>query len=241
MERVAYDRMAESESEHWWFVGRRAVLDRLIDDHAQLPSAARILEAGCGTGGNLAMLADHGRVDAFEPDEAARAQAAATAVARVHDDRLPDLTRVPDGAFDLIAMLDVLEHLDDDEQALRALAEKLSPSGRVLITVPAMPWLWSHHDVLHHHRRRYTRRTLSAVIDSAGLDIERIGYFNSILFPVAVAQRLVHKVTGSDQELDGMPAPILNRTLRAIFAGERHLLGRLPMPFGLSIYAVVAR
>ena len=241
MDRAAYTSMSEQEGDHWWFVARRAIIDSLIRSHVPLPDDARILEAGCGTGGNLALLAAHGALDALEYDPQARALAAARGIARrVEPGMLPDAIGFGDTSYDMIALLDVLEHVDDDVGSLRALGGRLAQGGRILLTVPAVPWLWSDHDALHHHKRRYTHERLVAVAQEAGLAVQASGYFNTLLFPLAVAQRMTHQLFRREAALDARPAPWLNRGLERIFAAERHLLGRLRFPIGLSLYAALS-
>lgn len=240
MDRAAYQSMNAQEGEHWWFVARRAIIDSLIRNHVPLPAEPRILEAGCGTGGNLALLASHGTLDALEYDEDARAIAAARGLARVEGGALPDRIGFGDTRYDMIALLDVLEHVDADEASLRALGARLAEGGRLLLTVPAVPWLWSEHDVLHHHKRRYTHEQLVAVAQAAGLKVDVSGYFNSLLFPLAVAQRVAHKLLRRDAPLDARPAPWLNAALQQAFAVERHMLDRVRFPIGLSLYAVLS-
>ena len=143
----------------------------MIERRIALPPAPRILEAGCGTGGNLAMLARFGRVSAFEPDGDARHAARAKSTADIRDGRLPDQVPFQPETFDLVAMLDVLEHIDDDVAGLRALCATLQRGGQVLVTVPAFPFLWSRHDELHHHKRRYRKRGLVAAAEAAGLEV----------------------------------------------------------------------
>lgn len=237
MDPSAYQGMNAVENRHWWFTARRMIIDRLIAD-MRLPRDARILEAGCGTGGNLALLARHGALEAFEYDAEARQLAAAKGVCPIDAGMLPDGVAAPDATYDLVAMLDVLEHVDADTASLATLRNKLAHGGRLLVTVPAMPFLWSRHDELHHHKRRYTKASLSAALAAADLSVDRIGYFNSLLFPLAVAQRLAAKTMGREGPLDAIPAAPLNRALEAIFASERHLLGRLAFPVGLSLFAV---
>jgi hypothetical protein len=135
----------------------------------------------------------------------------------------------------------VLEHIDDDVASLRRLGALLGDDGRILLTVPAMPFLWSSHDELHHHKRRYTRASLQAATKAAGLRVEHIGYFNALLFPLALAQRMLAKLTGSRQPIDALPSPTVNGVLRSIFASERHLVGRVRLPVGLSLFAVIRR
>lgn len=240
MDRAAYDGMSAIENRHWWFVARRSIIASLID-RIDLPETARILEAGCGTGGNLALLADYGTLDAFEFDDDARALSAAKGICPVSFGALPDQVDGSGAPYDLIAMLDVLEHIDDDRASLATLGHLLARDGRMIVTVPAVPSLWSSHDVLHHHKRRYTREALASTIAAAGLVVDDIGYFNSLLFPLAWAQRFAARVTGSEQPVDSLPAKPLNAALQAVFAAERHMLGRLHFPIGLSLYAIARR
>lgn len=236
--------MASNEAVHWWFVGRRAILDALIRDlFSPIPELRRrILEVGCGSGGNLGLLARFGRVEAVEHDARARDLARARTGIDVRQATLPGNLPVEDGAFTLVTLLDVLEHVEEDRAALEAVGRKLGPDGRLLVTVPAMPWLWSAHDVAHHHKRRYTRASLTAVLASAGLDVERSGYFNGLLFPLAVARRLLNRLSGSAATSDdAIPPRPVNAILRAVFASERHLIVRTGLPIGLSVFAVARR
>ena len=154
MERAVFDRMAEQDQVHWWYVARRRILADLIAREISLPDEARLLEIGCGTGHNLDMLSRFGRLDAIELDASARALASRRLGHEVADSALPELPGVPDRTYHLIALLDVLEHVDGDEAALRSIATKLAPGGSILVTVPAYQWMWSAHDEAHHHKRR---------------------------------------------------------------------------------------
>ena len=240
MERIVYDRMAELDSRHWWYRARREILADLIERRIALPEDPRILEIGCGTGHNLVMLKRFGRVDAIEIDPAARAIASERLGHAVMDAPLPALTGVEDRAYDLVAILDVLEHVEEDRAALENIARKLRPGGRILIAVPAHPWMWSAHDVVNHHKRRYTRKTLRAVVESAGLKLEMMSWFNSLLFPLAAAARLAGKVRRKEDSDDKLPPKPLNAVFEGIFGLERYAIGRLPLPPGVSLAAIVS-
>jgi SAM-dependent methyltransferase len=240
MERVVYEQMAELDQRHWWYKARREVLAELIRRQVRLPAAARILEIGCGTGHNLAMLGEFGKVDALELDDEARAHAEKRLGRSVMSAPLPELCEVPEAHYDLIGAFDVIEHIEDDQAAVGSIARRLKRGGKFVLTVPAHQWMWSAHDVVNHHKRRYSKKRLKALIEASPLKLERIGYFNSLLFPLAVAERLSSRLRGKDDaDLKLPPAP-LNAMLERTFAAERHLIARLPLPPGLSLFAVAS-
>jgi SAM-dependent methyltransferase len=240
MERAVFDRMAELDSRHWWFVARRRILADLIEREVKLPPDARILEIGCGTGHNFPMLGRFGHIDALEIDDGARALASSRLGRQVGTAPLPELPGIDDRAYHLIALLDVLEHIEEDVASLASIRKKLAPGGRILLTVPANPWMWSAHDAAHHHHRRYSKAGLRRVIKEAGLRIETLSYFNTLLFPLAAAARLAGKVTKKSESDDKMPAEPVNRLLGGVFGLERHLVGRVPLPAGVSLVALLS-
>ena len=241
MEQEAYQSLRDQQDQHWWFVGRRRIVANLIRRFAVLPARAKVLEAGCGYGGNLAMLDEFGEVSAFEYDDTARTHAAELSRKPIAYGKLPDDIGWADEHFDLIAMLDVLEHIDDDVASLRSLKERLSSGGSLLITVPAVPWLWSDHDVLHQHKRRYTRTMLRQRLHEAGFEVAECSYFNALLFPLALAQRLLSRMRRGGGSGHNAPVEPLNRALTAVFSLERKLLGRFKFPIGLSLFAVARK
>ena len=241
MDRIVYDRMAAHDSHHWWYRARRDILADYVTREAKLPANARILEIGCGTGHNLPMLAQFGEVDAIEIDEAARDIASVRLGKPVGEAPLPELTGVERGAYDMVAVLDVVEHIEDDVGALKAMAECLKPGGAILIAVPAHQWMWSAHDVVNHHKRRYSKATLDAAIKQAGLKHNGLSWFNSLLFPAAVAARLAGKLMGKDDSDDSPPPKMLNTIFETVFRVERHLVGRVPLTPGLSILTLARK
>jgi len=241
MERKVYEQMAELDSRHWWFTARRRILDGIIERVVRPPGQARILELGAGTGHNLAMLSRFGSIEASELDPVARGIASERLGRPVIEAALPDLSMFPASSYDLIALLDVLEHVPDDKGSLNAIFGRLKPGGALLLTVPINPWMWSAHDVAHHHHRRYRKAEIRRLAQDAGYSIELLSPFNSLLFPPIAAVRLLGKLTHKDDSDDAMPSGPVNKILDTVFGLERGLIGRVPLPFGVSLIAVLRR
>jgi SAM-dependent methyltransferase len=229
-----------AEDRHWWYRGRRSVLEGVIDD-LRLPARARILDAGCGSGRNMVDLAHHGTVTGVELSQTSVQLARDRGAGDVVEGSVLDM---PFGAdtFELAASLDVIEHLQDDLSALRELRRVVAPGGALLVTVPAYQWLWSGHDEINHHHRRYTRRSLQRVGEEAGWQQVRTTYFNSLLLPAAILLRVLdrfsRKTTESSLDLWVPPAPV-NWLLERPLALEAAMIGRGGrIPAGLSLLAV---
>ncbi len=238
MHEAAYTEMARLQEQHWWYRGRRHIIATAIRGLGLKPRA-HILEAGCGPGGNLAMLSDLGTVSAFEPHDGARDFANSLGCADVQFGTLPDGIPFPP-TFDLVCAFDVIEHIEDDRSALRALAAHCGPGGRVIMTVPAQPWLWSEHDERNRHYRRYTSASLRRLVADSGLVVERLTSFNSFLFPVVAGVRLIQKALGMGTKAeDNMPSPMTNRILEKIFASEAAIVSGSGFPIGISLLAVL--
>ncbi len=239
----AYLEMAETENTHWWFVSRRKILSRLLEGLG-LPENARILEVGSGTGGNLEMLSRFGTVHAIEMDDTAREIARSRTGGDVAIERgvCPDEIPYHGQQFDLICLFDVLEHIDRDEETLKALSSMLAPGGQMLLTVPAYRWMWSAHDEYLHHHRRYSAREFRDKTAAAGLKLTRFSHFNAFLLPLAVAARLKDRIAGSGQSTGGaIPSGPLNALFRAVFGSEAAVLSRTNLPVGLSMFGILRR
>ena len=229
-----------AEDRHWWYQGRRRVLERAIA-RLGLPADARILDAGCGSGRNMVDLAHYGTVTGVELSPTSVRLAREREAGEVLEGSVLDMP-FDDGAFDLSVSLDVIEHLEDDVGALRELRRVTAPGGALLVTVPAYQWLWSGHDVINHHHRRYNRRTLLAAAEAAGWREDSSAHFNSVLLPVAIALRALERfkpsTTKSSLDLWVPPAP-LNWALRQPLNLEAAVIGRGgSIPAGLSLMAV---
>jgi SAM-dependent methyltransferase len=240
MEPEFYEEIYAAEDHYWWFVARRSILKKILDQCYQRQESGRVLEVGCGSGGNLSLLEAYGRLSAMELDDGARTLAASRNICPVRPGRLPD--EIPyDYSFDLICMLDVLEHIDDDLAALRTVVKQLNGNGTLLLTVPAYRFLWGPHDVVNHHKRRYTIKGLTKVSAEAGLKVRYVSYFNTFLFPVIAASRILDNIRQRDSSGLKLPPEPVNRFLTVVFAGERLFLPKLSFPFGISIVLVAGK
>lgn len=238
MDKQIYQKMRDVENEHWWFVGRRRIVESVIRS-IDLPQNAQILDAGCGTGGNLAMLGQFGQVKGMELNDNAREYANSLGLTQVEAGHLPDEMPYANENFDLIVLLDVLEHIDNDCASLKTLESRLSNNGSILITVPAFQWLWGPHDEAHHHKRRYNADQLKQTAGSAGLKIDYISYFNTWLFPLIAPVRLIqNKKRTTSTKLAPPPKPF-NNILTHLFTSERSFVPSVRLPFGVSLIAVL--
>jgi SAM-dependent methyltransferase len=243
MDRAAFAHMAATEATHWWFVGRRSVIDAMLDS-IDLPKDGTILEAGCGTGGNLATLARRGQITAFDP----HIDALAFAHSRhpdvdIRQGALPAELPYDQGSFDLVAALDVLEHVEDDRSSAQALVSLVRPGGWLIVTVPAHQALWGSHDRRLHHRRRYGKRQLLELFADCDVDLVRTTPFNVVLSPIAIVYRVGERLLGLDlgNQERLLPRPV-NAALGALFRLESLLVRkRLSIPFGLSYAAIYRR
>jgi SAM-dependent methyltransferase len=235
-----YRIMHAQEAHHWWFRGRRLMLADLLERERR-GSTQRILDFGSGTGGNVAMAGRVGQVIGIEPDagalELARARGGAL-FSRAVGTALP----FRDGSFDLVLASDVLEHIGDDALAASEIHRVLRRGGSLIFSVPAHPWLFAPHDRALRHQRRYTRRTIRRVLEGAGLTVAWLSYWNTILFPVAVAARLAKRFGNADSRSDIRDvAPWLNQSLTAVLAFEARTLQVTQLPWGVSLIGIASR
>ena len=237
--------MLRAVDSHWWYRGRRRIVRGALDELG-LPPAARLLDAGCAAGHMLDLLAEFGTAIGVDSD-AASVAVAIECGRDAYTAALPELP-FPDGSFDASVCLDVLEHIEDDVAALTELARVTKPDGALLITVPAYQSLWSNHDVVNDHMRRYRAGTLKPVALRAGWRVERMTYFNSLLLPPAALVRLTERwrprepAKEHSSDLERTPA-VLNGLLELPMRIEAAILagGKRRLPAGLSLLAVLRR
>ncbi len=234
--------MRDLEDRHWWFQGRRRIVAALLGA-LKLPDNAKLLDLGCGTGGNLEMLSGFGAVTGIELDANAAELARQRGSVSVLPGRLPDNLPVGEEGFNCVTMLDVLEHIEQDAKSLCTVHRVLAPGGYLLLTVPAFGFLWGPHDEVHHHQRRYRAKALRSLLQDAGFRVSQLSYYNTWLFPPVALVRLLRKAlpVGDAGVEVTLPPPWMNRMLEALFASERHILKHARFPFGISLLAVAQK
>lgn len=245
MHESLYEEMYRMEQSHWWFTGRRAIVQHMAKTHLNLEpqTRLRVCELGCGTGGNLVPWQEGHDIIGVEPSAEARTFANRRLADKVISGTLPDGIDVEKENWDLVLMTDVLEHVEDDFASAQTALQLLDVGGILVATVPAYPWLYSPRDKHHHHFRRYSKSRYRQLFDLPGYRTELLSHYNSALFPAAASARLASKVvTKNEGEGDlRLPWNPLNRLLHTTFASERWLLPYMTLPFGLSLIAVVRR
>ena len=262
MEPTFYATYFRHEDTHWWFRWRYHLISRIVEElNGGDPATFRILDAGCGTGQMLQHLGRYGRAIGIDASSEAIRFAATRAVDRLVLGSIHDLP-FADESFDCVLSLDVIEHVDDDVDLLRHLTEVLKPGGHLVLTVPAFQALWSEHDVVNWHKRRYRAPQLRSLLTDFGLEIERLTYCNTALFAPIFATRKLKNLRnrwrdrasarrngrdggtpasepGPASDLSELPKPI-NEGLFRLLQIENRLLARRNLPFGVSLL-VIAR
>ena len=244
MEQHTYGIMNDVEDKHWWFVGRRAILESFMErirlSFVSRPSSLKILDVGCGTGANLEMLAQFGESEGVDVSAEALEFCKKKGL-KVHSGLAEELP-FEDQSFDVVTALDVIEHLDDDIAGLKEMNRVLKNDGQTLIFVPAFMWLWGVQDDISNHRIRYTRKEIVARLQSAGFEIERATYANITFFMPILLGRVLMKIIGIKPESENnVNISALNGFFGKIFSAERFWLKWANFPFGVSIVIVAKK
>ena len=238
-----YEIMHALELKHWWFRGRRGLLLSLLRGVAGAGSKPlRILDYGCGTGGNTSAYGWFGNVVGIEPDSGAVRLAHNRGGARYCRTSGTDLP-FRDGSFDVVMASDVLEHIEHDHKAVSEISRVLRPGGSAILSVPAHHWLFSQHDIALQHYRRYSRPEVRDLLERNRLMICRLSYWNAALFPVVCIQRLSGRWRRTTQPRSDtvLPPRLLNEALARVLAMESALASRIALPWGVSLVAVAER
>lgn len=237
-----YRMFFEVQKSHWWFVTKKKIVLDMIERYLINEKKDKVLDIGCGSGLMLNALENIG--DAYGMDMSPEAISFSKEVfnGTVKQGSLPDHVPYEDHTFSLITALDVIEHIDDDVESLKAIYSLLMPGGKMVLTVPAYMFLWSPFDDMNQHKRRYTRSELNRKLQEAGFTVEKITYYNTLLFPIVYVVRKLNNMLNRDGSSDiDMPNRLVNSILALIFGFEKYLLRFTNLPFGVSVLAVVKK
>lgn len=242
MDKSLYRTFFNIQQRHWWFVTKKSIILDIIDRSHQPNHNSLALDIGCGAGLMLGALAVRGHTCGMDMSDDAIGFSKEIFDGTIKKGSLPDDVPYATDSFTLITALDVIEHVDDDVGALKALRSRLVDNGIAVITVPAYMFLWSAHDEVNQHKRRYTAKELTSKLKAAGFSIEKLSYFNTLLFPVVYVVRKLNNMLGREGASDvEMPGDVANFILTRVFGLEKYLLRFMDLPFGVSILAVVRK
>jgi SAM-dependent methyltransferase len=236
--------MFSLEDRHWWFIGRRKIICALIRRFASSAALSnrslKVCDLGCGCGANLVALTGFCDVVGLDPSAEAIKYCRMRGLSNVVTGSLPDNVPFRRNAFDVVLLLDVLEHIDDDAEAVHVACDLLHRGGIFIATVPACPWLWSKRDESHQHRRRYNIDGFGRLLQAPGLHLEILSYYNALLFPIAAASRLTRRMLQRDAQGPDLSVPRapFNSILARILASEQNLIPKEILPLGLSLICV---
>ena len=245
MDQKFYQEYYKLEREGWWFKARLSILENYCQAIITNPDM-KILNVGAATGATSEMLSKYGKVTSLEYDEfCCKFLKEKTGIEAIN----ASLTELPfeNNSYDMICAFDVIEHIENDNKAVKEIYRVLKPKGKYFITVPAFQSLWSNHDVVNHHFRRYKKKQLNKLIESTNLKIDHSTYFNFWLFiPISITRFILNNIprkkdsnlSGSDNEIL-QSSNIINRILYRIFHSEKFLLRlNIKFPFGISILTI---
>lgn len=247
MKKEFYTEYSEIEDVHWWFIGRRKIILNILDKYISSNNRSKVLDFGCGTGSMLRYLKRYGWVVGVDVETSALHFARQRGNANLVQMTADNLS-FGNCSFDLICAFDVIEHLDDDLNALREFYRTCRDGGHLILTVPAYRFLWGRQDEISEHKRRYTRKELRQKINASGFTIRKLTYFNTLLFlPIAVIRMLGRMITDSTQQESvrsdfTMTSPgKINNLLSVVFGCEAFPLRIIDFPFGVSILCIAEK
>lgn len=244
MQQHTYAIMDEVEGSHWWFVGRRAILEsflkQIIQDLKSGIQNPKILDVGCGTGANIQMLAQYGEAEGVDVSDDALEFCRQKGLNAQKG--LAETLPYADETFDITTALDVVEHLEDDIAGLKEMFRVTKRGGYSLIFVPAFMWLWGVQDDISNHQIRYTKDQIVERLKAAGYSIERATYANWTFFGPILAGRTIMRLTGIKPESENnITVSALNGVFGKLFGAERFWLQNFNFPFGVSIVVVAKK
>lgn len=240
MELEAYANIFQIEERLWWYRGRRDVCFPLLEKHLGDRKDLEVLDVGCGTGYNLTLLEKYGRARGVDMSEEALRFCRERGVTDVtlHE---AEVLPFPDQTFDLLTAFDVIEHIEDDRQALSEFRRLLKPEGWMLIYTPALPWLYNDHDRKVHHKRRYVRDELKEKIEAADFEIVHLSYVNLLILPAVLAARVMLYLKPREHAEMEIPPEPFNAIFSALCRLESFLVNSSGLPYGMTLVALARK
>ena len=248
MELIEYKNLAFREKFFWWNVGRRRILRDVLRRNLVYSSGLKILDVGCGPGGNMLFLKDFGEVTGLDASDEALVYAREFSY---RDLVLGSATDIPfsENSFDCVVALDVIEHIEDDRKAFSEMFRVLKPGGVLLLTVPAYQWMWSSHDEVLHHKRRYQKKELHVKIKGAGFLIVEASHFVFPSIPFRAGRLLIQKIRSSfgasapkAPQTDDVLLPVFLNTIFIFWLTlERYFIKVFPLPWGSSLLVLAKK
>ena len=234
------------EETHWWFISKRNIILYLIEKLLPKTNANRedcqIADLGCGCGATLKALSRKYRVFGMDSSDHAVKFCSEKGLS-IQRGELPHDIPYEKNKLDAVLLLDVIEHVTNDREAVKEAFSLLKSGGILICTAPAYQWLWSMHDEMHHHKRRYSKKDFCRLFELSDAESIVCGHYNAFLFPLALLERLTSKFLRRKRPrrtIHQFPGA-LNSILEKIFSLERFILQKVPLPFGLSLIGVVRK
>ncbi len=246
MDRTVYEEMFTIEETHWWFISKRNIvlylIEKLLPKTKTNQEDYEIADIGCGCGATLNALSRRYHVFGMDSSDHAVKFCSEKGLS-IQKGELPYDTPCEKNRLDAVLLLDVIEHITNDREAVKEAFALLKSGGILICTVPAYQWLWSMHDEMHHHKRRYSKKDFRRLLELSDAEPIVCGHYNAFLFPLALLERITSKFLRRKQPKAIIPQfpRTLNSILEKIFSLERFILQKVPLPFGLSLIGVIRK
>lgn len=243
MKQKMYDDMYLCQKTHWWFIARQKIICYIIKKYVKNKENINLLDIGCGSGAMLNVLKQYGKTTGLDNSDTAIKMSKSVFDGNIVQDDIFNEDTLNNQSFDCITILDVIEHMDKDYLIPDRIHKLLNENGICIVTVPAYMWLWSTHDDINEHKRRYTKKQLISLFKTNNLTIEKCSYYNTILFFPISFIRLIKKIFRIHESTSDMKMPnkFVNNLLCTIFSIEKFLIPKFNIPFGVSILMVIRK
>jgi len=242
MQEKVYHTSFEQEEKYWWYVGRNVIIRSFLEKYCKLKNGSSVLDVGCGTGGFASSISENLTPLCLDTSPIALDYCKKRGIKNIFNSTLEDFDS-SNLNIQALTLLDVIEHIENDFSVIKNANRVLEKDGWLLVTVPAFQWLWSKHDVLVMHQRRYSKKQLVDLLSSGSFQVEYSSYFNFFLFIPAVIKRFLNEHFVKEVNIESVEEVpnFLNTIFKNIFAFEAKVLQKIKFPFGLSIIAIARK